>query len=99
MISLHCYYELLDINILNMSQVTKISYCKQMALSLNYKDGDPKNRDKLTKREKAMIVDEVPDLLEYLSFVLFPGEAVSGPFSEYAPFKDFINLRGRFAEL
>lgn len=70
-----------------------------MSLSLSYKDGGPKNLGKLTKRERLMAVKEVPDLLTYFSYVLFPAAAISGPFHEFAPFNDYIHNQGRFADL
>jgi len=99
MMAYHLYNEMLDICGLNMKQVAMISFCKQMALSLSYKDGDPKKLDKLTKREREMAVEEVPDLLTYFSYMINPATATTGPFHEFAPFKDFINKQGRFADL
>jgi hypothetical protein len=69
-----------------------------MSLALNYKDGDKKNIDKLTAREKTMVVKEVPDLFTYLAYMWFPGSTIA-PFHEFATFDDFIHLRGRFASL
>ena len=70
-----------------------------MTLALNYKDADKRNRDKLTDREKKMMVEEVPSLLTYLAFMFFPAQAISGPFVEFALFNQYINLEGHYAKL
>lgn len=70
-----------------------------MALAFNYKDGDPKYKGKLSKREEAMAVEEVPGLLDHFAYLLFPASAISGPFFEFRPFDEFINLRGKYGKL
>ena len=96
---LHLYYEVLGINILNLASLAMISFCKQMSLSINYYDGQPELYEGLTTREKSRIVKEIPTLAEYLSYMMFPGQCVVGPFFEYAPFEDFIYLRGLYGEI
>ena len=89
---LHLYYELIETVDLNMSAISMVSFCKQMSLALNYKDGDKANQKKLTPRETTMMVEERPGLLTYLAYMFFPAQAVSGPFSEFVPFEKYINL-------
>jgi hypothetical protein len=93
---LHFYYEMNDINVMGMSAVSMISFLKQSALALNYKDGG--NLDNVTPREKKMAVIAMPSLLTYLSYVLFVGGGM-GPFCEFATFDNFIHRRGDYAKL
>ena len=88
----------MDINKINLSQVAKVGLIRSMSASLSFKDGDAKNKENLTKREKAYLIDKVPDLLTWLSYVHFPATMI-GPFVEFATFDEFIHLRGRFADL
>lgn len=73
MMLLHIYYEALDINILNMHTVSMISFSKQMCLALCYKDGDEENIKKVTPREKAQAVKEIPSISVYLTYMFFVG--------------------------
>jgi hypothetical protein len=93
---LHFYYEMNDINVMGMSAVSMISFLKQSALALNYKDGG--HLDSVTPRERKMAVVEIPSLLTYLSYVLFVGGGM-GPFCEFATFDNFIHRRGDYANL
>jgi len=70
-----------------------------MCLCLCYKDGDEGNFNKCTSREKAKAVKEHPSLVSYLSYMFFVGQVISGPFSEYSDFEDWINLRKNYAKI
>jgi D-alanyl-lipoteichoic acid acyltransferase DltB (MBOAT superfamily) len=96
---LHLYYEGLDIILLNMSTVSMISFCKQMGLALCYKDGDEDNFKNCTGREKAKAVKQKPSLVNYLSYMFFVGQVISGPFSEYCDFEDWLHLRNKYKKI
>jgi D-alanyl-lipoteichoic acid acyltransferase DltB (MBOAT superfamily) len=96
---LHLYYEGLDIIVMNLSSVSMISFCKQMGLALCYKDGDEANFNNCTSREKAKAVRQKPTLVNYLSYMFFVGQVISGPFSEYCDFEDWLHLRNKYKKI
>lgn len=59
---------------------------KLHALAYNIKDGQD---DKASMEQKARSVDKIPSLLEFLSFLLFPGNVVIGPTFEFRDYVDF----------
>jgi len=70
-----------------------------MSLALCYKDGDEENSKKLTSREKAKAVKELPTLTTYLNYMFFVGQVISGPFCEFSDFDDWLHLRRHYANI
>lgn len=96
---LHMYYEALDINMLNMGTVSMVSFAKQMSLAFSYKDGDEANYNNCTKREQSKAVKQKPTLVQYLSYMFFVGQVISGPRSDYCDFEDWLYLRKSYAKI
>jgi len=69
-----------------------------MSLALNFKDGGV-GGGILSERERRMMVEDVPNLPTYLSYMFFCGQSITGPFTEFTDFSNFINLRGHYSHL
>lgn len=81
--------------------------CKLSALAWCYSDGD-KIPEKLTKGklkffkkldQKKYAIQELPNILEVMSYAFFFPACLVGPFYEYKDFIDFINRRGEFTHI
>lgn len=71
---------------LDWTLVAMVTTQKMMGLAYNIQDyHDPA----ATEQQKLRSVDRVPSLLEFFSFVLFPGNITIGPSFEYADYKSF----------
>jgi hypothetical protein len=44
--------------------------------------------------QAAHVVDRLPSLLEYCSFMFSLGNMLAGPYLEFTPYKQFIELQG-----
>jgi hypothetical protein len=48
---------------------------------------------------KENAIHELPSFLEFNSYVLFYGGCVTGPFFEFAYYRDWIALKGQYANM
>lgn len=71
---------------LDWTLVAMVTTQKVMGLAYNIQDGQDENA---TDEQKARSVDRVPSILEFLSFILFPGNVIIGPAFEYADYMAF----------
>lgn len=73
---------------LDWTLVAMVTTQKIMGLAYNVQDGvDPS----ATPEQKARSVSKLPNLVEYLSFILFPANVAIGPTFEYADYVAFAN--------
>lgn len=79
------------------------TYCmvlvtKLWAFSFSYKDGG-ENPSKLTPSQNALKVLHLPTYIEFLSYVSHSSGCLSGPFMEFADFKNWIEFEGHYKTL
>lgn len=73
---------------LDWTLVAMVTTQKVMGLAYNVQDGaDPKATDE----QKARSVPKLPNVLQFLSFILFPANVSIGPGFEYADYAAFAN--------
>eukprot|EP00826_Nyctotherus_ovalis_P056980 TRINITY_DN7781_c0_g1_i15.p2 TRINITY_DN7781_c0_g1~~TRINITY_DN7781_c0_g1_i15.p2 ORF type:complete len:146 (-),score=41.31 TRINITY_DN7781_c0_g1_i15:858-1295(-) len=65
------------------------------AIAWDYVDGatDP---SKLSSEQKKTALREIPPLLEYFTSAVSPTEALAGPLSSFADFRDYVYAQGIF---
>ena len=82
--------------------------CKLWATSWAYKDGvdladskkgDVKQESLMNPYHKENAIHVLPSFLEFNSYVLFYGGCVTGPFFEFAYYRDWIALKGQYANM
>lgn len=73
---------------LDWTLVAMITTQKIMGLAYNVQDGADPN---VTAEQKARSVDKLPNILEFLSFILFPANVAIGPSFEYADYIAFAD--------
>lgn len=71
---------------LDWTLVAMVTTQKIMGLAYNVQDG---NDPKATEEQKSRSVSQLPSLLEFSSFILFPANLAIGPAFEYADYKAF----------
>lgn len=71
---------------LDWTLVAMVTTQKVMGLAYNVQDA---HDDGATAEQKLRSVAEVPSLLEFLGFILFPGNVIIGPGFEYTDYKAF----------
>jgi lysophospholipid acyltransferase len=83
---------------MDITTYTMILVCKLWILAFAYKDGgeDPKT---LTADQLERRVVEMPNIIEYSSYVFFSCGCIVGPVFEYTDFKDFMELKGNYKTL
>ena len=94
----HQYLYMIRDNSFGLSSHIMSSFVRQYCISLNYKDGgeDPK---KLTSRELAHALKEIPAFTDYVSYMLFVSTCLVGPFIEYKPFIEWANLAVHYGKM
>lgn len=71
---------------LDWTLIAMVTTQKVMGLAYNIQDAHDTSA---TEQQKLRSVERIPTLLEYLSFMLFPGNITIGPAFEYADYKAF----------
>ena len=74
---------------MNITTYTMLLVCKLSALAFCYKDGGM-DESKLTEDQKKKQVKELPNLLEFISYVWYCNACALGVFFEYSDYKRFI---------
>lgn len=75
---------------LDWTLVGMVTTQKVMGLAFNVRDGG-EDEAKLSKKQKALSVKELPSFLEYMSFMLFPASVTIGPAFEYSDYAKFAS--------
>ena len=83
---------------MDITTFTMVLTAKLSALAYCYKDGGEKD-EKLLPEQRDNKVEKLPNVLELLSYVYFPGACIVGPFFEFADFKMYIEKTGRYANI
>ena len=72
--------------------------CKLSQLAYSYQDGEiiKNTPERIPRESKKLIVDKLPSLFEYLSFILFFPSVSIGPSFEYSDYIRYIKLQDEF---
>jgi len=95
---IHMYLYMIKDNSFGLSSSLMTSFVRQYCISLNYKDGGEDNK-KLTARELAHALKEIPAFTDYVSYMLFVSTCLVGPFIEYKPFIEWANLEVHYGKM
>ena len=100
MSSQHIYSMITDFGGFHMdvTTYTMILVCKLWMFSFAYKDGGEDHKT-LTKDQMERKIDEMPSIIEYLSYVFYCGGGIVGPVFEFADFKNFMELKGHYKDM
>ena len=78
------------------STLQMILTCKMISLAFNYQDGMEKD---LEEEQKRLAVKEIPDILEYYSYLTFYAGFVLGPVFEYRDYIRFVKQEDEFKSI
>ena len=83
---------------MDITSFTMCLTCKLSSLGYCFKDGS-RDVSRLSKDQAERKVNEMPSLLEFLSYAFFGGSSLIGPFFEYYDYVQFIKESGRYREV
>jgi len=78
-----------DISGLLMVLVLKVTAC-----AMNYEDASTTELTAMNEFQKRRHIKELPNVLDYASWLMFPCTLVSGPAIEFRDYTDWLNKRG-----
>ena len=83
------------------TSVQMLMTCKLSLLAYAYQDAavikeDPK---RVPDEQKPLLIDKIPNIFEYYSYILFYPSISIGPCFEYSEYTNFIHRRGEFRNI
>ena len=75
--------------------------CKITLLAFSYEDAKTlkKNPKKVQENQKVNVVNKLPNLLEYFSYLWFYPSILNGPNLEYSVYIKFVNKQNEFKSI
>jgi len=95
----HIYRMYIDYGGWNMDITTTLMMTVPRICSLAWCYQDGRTKEKLSPEQEIRKLEELPNLFQYFSYILFYSTVILGPFCDYNDFRDFIYLQNDYREI